>query len=172
MTIFAHVGGGIVVAAAVQNLILQDEITPGTLIAGVILGILPDLDGIFALVLGKWTPGVEQLSHHRLFTHTPVFYLVLSGIIWFWMGWKWALIFFVLTLTHLLFDSWSTDDGIMWLWPFQKKQYSLFTKDIHAGLFGWQFYLNYLKTPQLILPEIALILGGVTVVICILIKNL
>ena len=58
-------------------------------------------------------------------------------------------------------DSWSTDDGIMWLWPLRSKQYSLFSMDVHAGgIFGIQFYAKYIRTPRLILPEIIIVAAG------------
>lgn len=166
MTTFAHIGGGIAVAAAVQHFAIQEEITPVTILAGVILGILPDLDSLFALLLGKWSPGAQMLSHHSYFTHTPLFYLLLSGLIWWVVGWKWALLFFAVTVTHLLFDSWSTDDGVMWFWPLRTQQYSLFPMAAHAGgIYGIAFYLKYARTPRLVLPELLLVAGGAFVII-------
>ena len=107
-----------------------------------------------------------MLSHHRYFTHTPLFYLLISGVIWLAVDWKWALIFLSVTLTHLLMDSWSTDDGIMWLWPLNTKQYSLFPMDSHAGgIYGLQFYARYARTPRLILPEILIVAAGAVAII-------
>ena len=166
MTTFAHIGGGIVTAAAVQHFVLREEITPTTIVIGALLGLLPDLDSVFALLLGKWSPGAGRLSHHRYFTHTPIFFLILAGWIWLAAGWKWALMFLAVTLTHLLFDSWSTDDGIMWLWPLRDQQYSLFLMETHSGgIYGLQFYTRYLSTPRLIFPELILVAGGVYVIL-------
>ena len=166
MTTFAHFGGGIAVAAAVQHYVFKEEITPAVIVTGVLLGLLPDLDSLLALLFGKWSPGVEQLSHHSYFTHTPIFYLFVSGLIWLILDWKWALIFLSVTLTHLLMDSWSTDDGIMWLWPLRKEQYSLFPMDSHTGgVYGLQFYARYVLTPRLIMPELFFIAAGAIVII-------
>ena len=52
MTSFAHIGGGIAVAAAVQHTIFQEEVTPGTILVGAFIGLLPDIDSIFALLFG------------------------------------------------------------------------------------------------------------------------
>jgi hypothetical protein len=165
MTTFAHVGGGIVVAAAVQHFVFREEITASTIVVGALIGLMPDLDSIFALLFGKWSLGAGQLSHHQYFTHTPLFFLVLLGLLWLAAGWKWAVMFGAVTLTHLLFDSWSTDDGIMWLWPFRSQQYSLFPIGIHSGgIYGLQFYSRYARTPRLILPELVLVAGGVYVI--------
>ena len=166
MTTFAHIGGGVVVAATVQHFVIKDEITPTTIIVGAFLGLLPDLDTIFAFLFGKWSPGQEMLSHHRYFSHTPLFYLFVSGFVWLWFDWKWALIFLFVTGSHLLMDSWSTDDGIMWLWPITSKQYSLFPMAIHSGgIYGWRFYWHYIRNPRLILPEILMVAAGVGVII-------
>ena len=172
MTTFAHVGGGIVVAATVQQFVFKEEIAPSTILVGALLGLLPDLDTIFALVFGKWSPGVQMLSHHRYLTHTPVFYLLISGILWITLGWKWALTFLMVTWTHLLMDSWSTDDGIMWLWPFQNRQYSIFPMNSHAGgIFGMQFYARYIHTPRLILPEVIIVLAGAIMIIRLIVQR-
>ena len=81
MTTFAHVGGGIAVAAAIQHFVFKKEIAPSTILIGALFGLLADLDSLFALLSGKWLPGAKMLSHHRYFTHTPIFFylfLVLS----------------------------------------------------------------------------------------------
>ncbi len=172
MTTFAHVGGGIAVAAAVQHIVFKEEIAPSTILVGVFLGLLPDLDSFLALLLGKWSPGTEQLSHHSYFTHTPLFYLCLSVIVGLVLDWKWAVIFLSVTLTHLLMDSWSTDDGIMWLWPLTNQQYSLFPMDSHAGgIYGLQFYTRYIQNPRLVMPEILILAAGALVIIRFLIQR-
>ena len=161
MTTFAHIGGGIAVAATVQHFVFKEEIAPSTILVGVFLGLLPDLDTFFALVFGRWTPGSQMLSHHRYFTHAPLFYILVSGIIWLLVDWKWAVLFLAVTLTHLLMDSWSTDDGIMWLWPLSAEQYSILSMDVHAGgVYGIHFYTRYIRTPRMILPEIIIIAAG------------
>jgi membrane-bound metal-dependent hydrolase YbcI (DUF457 family) len=88
MTTFAHVGGGIAVAAAVQHFVFKEEITPSTILVGMFFGFLPDFDTIFALISGNWSPGEQILLHHRYFSHTPIFYILISGIIWLVWGWK------------------------------------------------------------------------------------
>jgi len=172
VTTFAHVGGGIVVVSAVQHYIFKEEIAPSTLLAGALLGLLPDLDSLFALLFGRWTPGIQMLSHHGIFTHTPVFYLLVTLVIGLLLDPKWALLFVSVTLTHLLMDSWSTDDGIMWLWPLSNKQYSLFPMDSHAGgIYGIQFYARYFQTPRLILPELIIVGTGVWVIIRFIVQR-
>ena len=166
MTTFAHVGGGIAVAAAVQHFVFKEEIAPSTILVGAFLGLLPDLDTLFALLFSNWSPGGAMLTHHRYFTHTPLFFLGSAAIIWLVADAKWACVFLSVTLTHLLMDSWSTDDGIMWLWPLSSKQYSLFPLDVHSGgIYGLSFYAQYVRNPRLILPEIMIVAAGAFVII-------
>ena len=166
MTTFAHIGGGIAVAATIQHFIIKEEITPTTILVGVVFGLLPDLDSIFAFLFGKWSPGSQKLSHHSYFSHTPLFFAFVSGIIWLIVDWKLALLFFTVTMTHLLMDSWSTDDGVMWLWPISSEQFSIFRIDLHTGdIYGIQFYKRYIQTPRLVLPELIIIFAGAFVII-------
>ena len=166
MTTFAHIGGGIAVAATVQHFIFKEEITPSTILVGMIFGLLPDLDSIFAVFFGKWSPGSQMLSHHRYFSHTPLFFILVSVVIWLIFDWKLAFMFVAVTMTHLLMDSWSTDDGVMWLWPISSDQFSIFRIDLHTGgIYGIQFYARYIKTPRLVLPELIIISAGAFVII-------
>lgn len=172
MTTFAHIGGGIAVAATVQHFVINEEISPSTILAGMVFGLIPDLDSIIAFLFGKWSPGSQMLSHHRYFSHTPIFFILVSGVIWLIFDWKLALLFFAVTMTHLLMDSWSTDDGIMWLWPISSEQYSIFEIDTHAGgIYGFQFYARYIKTPRLVLPELIIISVGAFVVIRVIVQR-
>jgi membrane-bound metal-dependent hydrolase YbcI (DUF457 family) len=166
MTGMSHTGGGILVAAAVQRIVFQEEITPSTIVAGALMGVLPDLDILLALIFGKWTPGKSLLNHHRYITHTPLIYLIASLILYWLADWKIALLFGSITLSHLVMDSWGTDDGIMWLWPLRHEQYSLYQKDLHAGgEFGLSFYRSYFKTPSSWIPELLAVLGGASVLL-------
>jgi len=78
--------------------------------------------------------------------------------------------FLTVTLIHLLMDSWSTDDGIMWLWPYRTEQFSLFPMNVHAGgIFGLHFYARYIQTPRLVLPEIIIVAAGAFAIIRLII---
>ena len=172
MTTFAHIGGGIAVAATVQHFVFNEEITPSTILAGMVFGLIPDLDSIIAFLFGKWSPGSQMLSHHRYFSHTPLFFISISGVIGLIVDWKLAFLFFSVTMTHLVMDSWSTDDGIMWLWPISSEQYSIFEFDSHTGgIYGFQFYARYIMTPRLVLPELIIISVGAFVIIRVIIQR-
>ena len=80
------------------------------------------------------------------------------------MPWQAVVLFVVVTLGHLMLDSWATDDGIMWLYPFRRKQYALLPRPIHAGgLYGKEFYKHYYSLRHFLVAESALVLGGLVV---------
>ena len=158
---FGHIGGGILVATAAEKLVFKNPLSPTTLGIVVCLSILPDLDSIPAYIFMKWKPGQEKLDHHSYFTHTPIFYFCLSIFVWIGLGLEAAILFLLITLTHLLLDSWGTDDGIMWLWPISKKKYSLLPTELHAGgLYGMHYYMRYARQWRVSIPEFLLFLGG------------
>jgi hypothetical protein len=161
MTPFGHIGGGLVVGCVVEKLLFKEPITAATIGLIVFLSILPDLDSLPAYLLKKWQPGQKKLNHHQYFSHTPLFYILLSILVGIGWGKEPALLFLLVTLTHLLLDSWATDDGIMWLWPFSHKIYNIFPSNLHeGGLYGVRYYLRYVRHLQVSIPEVILIAGG------------
>ncbi len=169
MTPFGHLGGGILVAGLVEKVVLKNQISPTTLGVAILLSILPDLDSFPAALLGKWKPGQQKLDHHDYVTHTPLFYILLSILIWIGLGEELAILFISVTLTHLLLDSWATDDGIMWLWPLRKKKYSILPSNLHeGGLYGVRYYLRYATHLQVSIPELILFVGGMWMVFVVM----
>lgn len=166
MTPFGHIGSGLLVASAAEKLIFKGEFTAATLGMVVFLSILPDFDSIPAYLFRSWRPGKMRLDHHDYVTHTPIFYLCLSLLVWIGLGKQPALLFLLLAMTHLLLDSYGTDDGIMWFWPVSKRKYSVFPSNMHAGeVYGIKYYLRYVQNLGALLPEVLLLVGGVGAVI-------
>jgi hypothetical protein len=166
MTPFGHIGGGLLVASAAEMIIFKGEFSAATLGIVIFLSILPDMDGIPAFLFRKWRPGYKKLDHHNYVTHTPIFYIFLSIAVWIGIGKELAILFLLLTMTHLLLDSWGTDDGIMWLWPISKRKLSVFPSNLHeGGVYGVRYYLRYVRHLGSLLPEVLLLVGGVVSVI-------
>lgn len=166
MTTFGHIGGGLLVATAAEKIIFKAEISAATLVVVVFLSILPDLDSIPAFLFRKWRPGSKKLDHHDYVTHTPIFYIFLSMIVWIGIGKELGILFLLLTLAHLMLDSYGTDDGIMWLWPINKQKFSVFPSNLHeGGVYGVRYYLRYVRHFGSFLPEVLLLTGGVVCVI-------
>jgi len=103
----------------------------------------------------------QKVRHHRYVTHTPIFYALVTLLLSLVAPPQTAVLFGALMFTHLVLDSWATDDGIMWLWPLSRRQFGLFPRDLHAGgVFGVEFYLRMLRCSRMIVPEIVLALTG------------
>jgi hypothetical protein len=166
MTPFGHIGGGLLVASAAEKIIFKGEFSAVTLGIVVFLSILPDMDGIPAFLSRKWRPGYTKLGHHDYITHTPIFYICFSIAVWFIFGKELSILFILLTMTHLLLDSWATDDGIMWLWPMSKQKFSILPTNLHeGGVYGVRYYLRYVRHLGSLLPELLLLMGGGVAVI-------
>jgi hypothetical protein len=165
MTFAGHIGGSLLITTIVQHYALGHKVTPKVLGLGVLIGLLPDLDALLALAIGRWQPGNNQLLHHQYLTHTPLFYLLLALGLWTVSSFEFAVLFAALTLGHLLLDTWGTDDGIMWLWPASSSQLGLFATRLHTGgIYGLSYYWRYLHAWQTSIPELLLLAIGIGIV--------
>ncbi|MCS6962499.1 MAG: metal-dependent hydrolase [Thermoflexus sp.] len=156
MTLMAHAAAGVVAAYMIQRATHQ-PFHLGIAGLAVFLSGLPDLD----LLWGWWRrrrAGEEGHNpHHALWTHTPLFWVIWGGI----LAWGFHLplgLVIGLALVHLVLDSIGTDDGIMWLWPWRRRQYALWPRNLHAaGARGLAFYRRYYRQPLLLLIELSLL---------------
>jgi hypothetical protein len=161
MTPIGHAGASIVAAYAIERCVFNNEATPVTLGLSALVGLLPDLDGLAALATNRYRPSRGRLKHHQFFTHTPLFYLVLTAALWLAGMPREAMLFGALSCGHLILDSWGTDDGIMWLWPLNRRQFGLFPRNLHAGgVHGLRFYRRHVRCARVFVPEIALMASG------------
>jgi membrane-bound metal-dependent hydrolase YbcI (DUF457 family) len=163
MTSGAHVGAGVISAYLVESL-FHRPITPATLGLAIGFSLLPDLDTLW-IGLRQWRQGIHRRNdHHTLFSHTPAFYLVVALGLSVWLEWHVVALFVAVTLGHLALDSWATDDGVMWLYPFRRQQYALLPRSIHTGeLHGKEFYRHYYRLRHFVLAEGVLLAGGLIV---------
>lgn len=163
MTVMAHAAAGVVAAYVIQRTTHQ-PFHLGVAGLAALLSVLPDLD----LVWGGWrrrrAGGEGHNPHHALWTHTPAFWVLWGGF----LAWGFHLpvgLVIGLALLHLAMDSLMTDDGIMWLWPWRRRQYALSPRPLHvAGVRGVAFYRRYFRQPILLLLELALLAGAVAIV--------
>jgi inner membrane protein len=116
----------IVLGAAVGNQVLGKKIGNKAILYGAIVGTIPDLDVLY----GKFLDPLTATDIHRGFSHSVVFFLLLSPI----LGWifqklehknnvhfKEATLFAYLVLqTHALLD-WFTTWGTQLLWPLETR---------------------------------------------------
>ncbi|OGE87578.1 MAG: hypothetical protein A3J07_02565 [Candidatus Doudnabacteria bacterium RIFCSPLOWO2_02_FULL_49_13] len=87
-----------------------------------------DWDMIISFIMLRSVRIRNNVSHRRFLTHTPIFGLVIGLSIYFLSdslyAQYFALVFLASFTSHMVVDS--IEIGIMWLWPFSKKQYFLF----------------------------------------------
>lgn len=164
MTSGAHIGAGAISVYALEHFILHKPVTPVTLGIAIGLSLLPDVDALWIRRRQRRQGIRGHNNHHTLFSHTPAFYLTVAlGVAW-WASWQAAMMFAAVTLGHLALDSWATDDGIMWLYPFCRKQYALLPRPIHAdGLHGKEFYKQYYRLWHFAVAEAVLLVGGLII---------
>jgi inner membrane protein len=116
----------IVLGAAVGNEILGKKLGNKAILYGAIVGTIPDLDVLF----GKLLDPLTAVEIHRGFSHSVVFFLLLSPILGFVLKklertkgvtFKEATLFAYLTLqTHALLDFFTTW-GTQLLWPLEQR---------------------------------------------------
>lgn len=149
-------------AFVVERCVFANEATPLVLGLAAIVGLLPDIDGLAAMVAKRHKPSQQKMCHHQWWSHTPLFYVGLTALVTLLTSLHYGVLFGVLMFVHLLLDSWSTDDGIMWLWPLSRRQYALFPTNLHAdGAFGVRFYRRHVRCGRVIIPEVLLVVSGV-----------
>jgi hypothetical protein len=130
------------------------------LVSGTLLGVAPDVDILFYF-FDKKTLRPDKLSSHRTYiTHAPLFWLILgmgifsaTSLLGGGAFWKIAsLLVWLCPWSHLVCDS--IDCGVMWLWPFSKKQYALYNAQavqeankVRQAQNWRELFLGYLKNP-------------------------
>lgn len=158
MTPIGHAGIALFVGLGVNKLFPGFE--KETVLTAVTLGgMAPDWDVFYHHIKTKTKLLHKDIGDHRFRpTHTPLFMimvgLILSPIPYIW--------FFVLgTFVHLLVDTLFFPEGVVFFYPFSKKNYNLFP--IHTPSFwsekpitrveGW--YKNYLTSPLFWIFEVS-----------------
>jgi|GEM_PF-1659626 len=98
------------------------------LLWGLFWAVAVDWDMIVSALMLKSLKMQDKVSHRRFFTHTPIFGLVIGLTMYFFSGSLYgqyfALVFLAAFASHMVVDS--IEIGIMWFWPFSRKQYFLF----------------------------------------------
>jgi membrane-bound metal-dependent hydrolase YbcI (DUF457 family) len=98
------------------------------LLLGALFGILPDIDVFFFFMKQKsFAVGTEKNTHRHYITHAPLFWIIISILIYIIaqnaVTEHIAVILLLGTLSHFLMDS--IEFGVMWLWPYSRKRFSL-----------------------------------------------
>jgi len=142
MFIISHAAHGYVSAAVLQKRLEKSNYTLFLWLC-MVFAVFPDIDGVFSATVA---------GHHSIL-HTPIFWLIVSGIIWF--GLKKQIIagsIFLGSMMHL-FTDWITARtvGIQWLYPFSGQNfyvYDIYPEQGQIPVFEmivnpyWSFYLE------------------------------
>ena len=116
---FSHILAGYTVILFLTELNLL-EITTLSLVLTAFLSILPDIDILWKKNIG---------DHHKTLSHAPLFWLLVSAII-FTVNQELSILLFSLTYFHLITDYITGRTvGIAFLYPFDVSEYSLFELD-------------------------------------------
>ncbi len=131
-----------------------------------VLAFVPDIDIALLLLIGR-----KDLVpfHHTLITHRPLVVIpLITAIAWYFFGPFWTVVTFVCLTYHFLHDTKGFGGaGIMWFWPFSKKEWSLrgaeeSTQHLNPQLDDWLAH-EWLRPSETSLREIgigALALSG------------
>lgn len=175
MLIFGHAAAGYLITYFLIEIFHTTLLTSSQIdmlfVIGIITAILPDLDIFFMFIKYKSIKLQRNDSHRKNILHTLPFWILISMLIFVttptFFGLYISLVVFFGALTHLLGDS--ITYGIMWLWPFNNKLYSIYKIEIEKINMGqsnasyyWKFFTQiYIKNLtfylELILVVIALI---------------
>ncbi len=135
---------------------------------GMLAAVLPDIDMFyaFAKVRGITFNDGGKTNHRAFVTHAPIIWLIGSAI-WFALApnpYQMTLAIMLLTGTWLHFILDSIDYGIMWLWPFSTKVFSVannkweFVSNEKNPLKFWWGFMKAYSTKPTFYVEIALII--------------
>jgi hypothetical protein len=155
-----HLASGYLVAKALLKVVpyhLTQAQQNTTVQLGMLAAVVPDVDMFYAFAKVKGITFKDNSTNHRAFvTHAPIIWLAASAT-WFALApdpyqKTLAIMLLVGTWTHFLLDS--IDYGIMWLWPFSAKVYSIVnSRRTFTGTssnpfrFWWEFLKFYSTTP-------------------------
>lgn len=163
MVLPGHLAGGYLATLAVLGIAgvgagvgaagsgLSHEQLNALLVIGTLAGDLPDID-LIRLTIEERLGTIKVKSHREYFTHAAAFWMIIglvvigAGFIFGSVFTKYlGLILWAGTWSHLIFDS--IEDGVMWLWPFSKKRYSLLMRTYQAidgGPHSITYYWNFI----------------------------
>ena len=158
MLLPGHLAAGYIVTDTILKTLGDDISSADTkmlLVIGTLAGALPDLDLISFFLKNKSLKLQSNESHRTYISHAPLLW-VAAGFVIFLASDSifyetFGLVLMCSTLSHFIFDY--NEYGIMWLWPFSKKQYSLvkpkiatYPDDRSLGHFYWKIFTReYLR---------------------------
>ncbi|HJS20550.1 MAG TPA: metal-dependent hydrolase [Anaerolineales bacterium] len=152
MKLSGHAAGGVIITRILFKVLKPQSSYERLyfLISGGIAGTMPDWDGLVYIIKKKKLKIESDFRHHTWITHTFVFHLTISGMLYL-IGKllqsnafkQKALIVGASTSVHLIQDTIGTGDGIMLFYPVTKHMYGIGL----SGLHGNEWAADYVKRP-------------------------
>ena len=176
MLIFGHIAFGDIVSLFLAKILHISSSSPHyniLLMIGVIASIIPDLDNFILFYKYKSLKLQKDDSHRRYIPHTPLFWIIISVLVYIISPndlIKYSS-FFILagSLSHLVGDS--IEYGIVWFWPFSKKQYLIhkipqenFKENEPLLSYYWKFFSRiYVKNWTFYVELIVILLALISI---------
>jgi membrane-bound metal-dependent hydrolase YbcI (DUF457 family) len=129
----------------------------------------PDLDSfiVFAKKKSFTFSNSAKDNHRRFVSHAPALWMIAGLAIYFLSGSEYfkilGLLLWLCSWSHFILDS--IEDGIMWLWPFDKEKWALKNRGTEwkiddKSFFGyWLNYLRFYLTRWTFYAEIAVLIS-------------
>ncbi len=150
-----HVAAGFLTAKALLHF-LNPSISPveetHLIWWGVFFSFAPDLDMFYSFAKEKAFAVRNPLAnnHRKLISHAPILWLLAGLGIYFFAQSPYfktfGLILWACSWSHFVLDS--IEYGIMWLWPFNKRNWALKDAGVDGKIEGensFKFWLNFLN---------------------------
>lgn len=142
MNATSHASYSFLIFTCISTILFGRIPNGGLCVLVLVMGIFPDIDGIFWIVKNPGKITGTSFQHHLMYpTHWPVTYTPLIAwtifAIWFNIIPMYSLAMTLGIYTHMVFDSVSCGDGINWGAPWGRRFINLFssTTDGYHGLY-------------------------------------
>lgn len=166
-----------VVLALIDPAVSHEQLTI-LLWIGIFFGFAPDLDFFYGFIKHRTLTASEEKFNHRIFlSHAPVLWLIAGIAIAFIVTdpfWKTVgSLVWIGSWSHFILDS--IEGGVMWLWPWKKKQYALIPdheKFITKEKRFFPFWISFTKWYAMTFVSFWLELGVIASAAYVFIKQL
>jgi hypothetical protein len=117
---------------------------------GLIASVLPDLDEFIVFYKVKRFTGDNKVVHRKFISHAPLLHLAIGSVallvstVLGSQDWQlYSILYVVGTWTHFVFDSFGY--GILWLWPFTNRLYSVRARERNFEISEKRFLQHWLQ---------------------------
>ena len=140
-----HIAGGYLVTYSLIN-IFQPQLSLMEIHQlfwyGMFFGFAPDLDMFFSFFRQRSCILQKEYNHRKLYSHTPIVWLIAGGVVILFSQSLFTtyigLLIWLAGWSHCAFDS--LNYGIMWLFPFSKRLFSVTDTGVEIEISERRFF--------------------------------